>query len=473
MNARILIAGLLALGLAAHAAPVRVKGVGRAPADRANAREQALADALRDAVRKGAGVDLVAQTQTRDLQLEYDRVFASAFGHVRDYRVTDQYIDELELYNVEVEATVEPGAPDVGDLQALRMIVRLKESPRVRVEVDEQIDGVTTAGLTAGLLTEMLNASAMQVVDVDVRREAEDRRARRDALVGAGRRAEVRRADVTPSWDFLVRARVRGRHAGTEKLYGMATQRLSLGVDLTALWADTGEVVAQVTIPSFDANSGAADPSQAARAVLQQRLRGEKVAAGTPSAVTLLRRIVARWVTELDLGTKMQLEFDRIDRPTFDAVYNALRQTEGIGAAWVRSYDGQLLSMLEVESRLNANQLKDEVLRHLGGRYRLDRHERQYLQFVRLAGVNAPSGLVPSPASTPSTPPQPRATQHSSAVTQPAQPALATRDAAAAQSAAVAQGRGIPPWVWGLGGFGAAALLFGVFLLGARSGGRS
>ena len=81
-------------------------GIGRAPGDRANAREQALTDALRDAVRKGAGIDLISSTNVSDFALEYDRVFAAAFGHVKDYKVVDQYLDEAELYVVNCLATV-------------------------------------------------------------------------------------------------------------------------------------------------------------------------------------------------------------------------------------------------------------------------------------------------------------------------------------------------------------------------------
>ena len=58
----------------------RVTAVGRAENDSQSSREQALTDALREAVRIGAGVNLASQAKTSNFALDYDRVFAATLG---------------------------------------------------------------------------------------------------------------------------------------------------------------------------------------------------------------------------------------------------------------------------------------------------------------------------------------------------------------------------------------------------------
>ena len=64
-----------------------VEAEGRAAGDQRTAREQALADALREAVRVGVGVDVLSSSGVSDFALDYDRILSSAFGHVKTYKV--------------------------------------------------------------------------------------------------------------------------------------------------------------------------------------------------------------------------------------------------------------------------------------------------------------------------------------------------------------------------------------------------
>ena len=70
-----------------QAAATEVEAEGRAAGDQRTAREQALADALREAVRVGVGVDVLSSSGVSDFALDYDRILSSAFGHVKTYKV--------------------------------------------------------------------------------------------------------------------------------------------------------------------------------------------------------------------------------------------------------------------------------------------------------------------------------------------------------------------------------------------------
>ena len=462
---------LLLVSLLAAGADMEVTAVGRAPGDTGNARERALSDALRDAVRQGAGVDLISATKVTNFELEFDRVFAHAFGFVRNYRVVKQYVDEAGLYTVEIEATVGKGVPGRDDKLALMQTVRLKGSPRVGITVAGVIADVGPAApLAQGLFKELALETQLQVVDAATVKDATDRRARRDELLGDQRAAELRRADISSRVEFLIDATVSGSYVGEESLFGVPTRRFSVGIDLSAAWADTGEAIAQVTVPSRDLNSTKGDAKQAARDCLQRVLRGDP-RGGDPdrSVLTLLHRILARWITELDLGARIQIELKQIGREEFDGLLAALRETEGIGWAWAREFDGRLISLIEVESRLDADQLKDEVLRHIGVQFESDRVRPRFLQFVR---KEAPQLRIPQ---TPPVETQPAA---SDGRTGPVTGASATGADAVHPDAPRADGTagaaepdaGLSAWLYAVLGAGAVGLIWGAFALGRKTG---
>jgi threonine aldolase len=83
-------------------AAVEISAEGRAAGDLANAREIALADALREAVRQGTGLDVMGSTETKNFTLDFDRVLGSAFGHVKSFKVQESRLGQDGIYRVRV-----------------------------------------------------------------------------------------------------------------------------------------------------------------------------------------------------------------------------------------------------------------------------------------------------------------------------------------------------------------------------------
>lgn len=379
----ILVGGFL-LGLACRSdADATVVGTGRADATLANAREQALTDAMRDAVRRGAGVDLLSTTKVTDFALDYDRVFASAFGYVKEYSVISQEVDNGGFYTVRIKAVVGPGQPGRDDVLALKTIVAQKGSPRVLIETGGDITGTfQSPKIVEGVLKELALKTQMQIVNAKSLKRARGRRARRDALVGDVQSAKMRDAGILGDCDFLIEADVQGNYAGKETVYDIPTHKVALGAELSASWPDTSETIAQVSIPSTSVNSQMASPQQAIRESLQRLLMGRLPVSRQKNALTLFRRIMAAWITELDLGAKVQLEFKNLDKTSLDRLVKALKETRGIGSVSVREFDSRAFSIIEVESRLDANALKDVIGRETGGMYEIDRFSKNFLQFL-------------------------------------------------------------------------------------------
>ena len=109
-----------------------VRATGQAPADLPNAREEAIEDALRQAVEAGAGVYIASETETRDFQLIRDVIYVKSAGLVESYEVTGYNPNQDGLYTVRVEAIV--SRADIHTkLEAWKALIKRKGRPRMMV----------------------------------------------------------------------------------------------------------------------------------------------------------------------------------------------------------------------------------------------------------------------------------------------------------------------------------------------------
>jgi hypothetical protein len=389
-----LILNLCVLGvLGAQIQAATVEAEGRAPGDMKTAREQALADALREAVRVGTGVDVLSSTGVSDFTLDYDRILSSAFGHVKSYKVISSGLGKDQIYTVKVKAEVEKGAPSAKNTLALRQIVLLKGSPRVSIAMQEQIDGAPAPTKYAqGIMEQTARELQFNLVDVGTASGQESKMAARDAILGNDKNAKLRSAGISQKSDFLIEGNIVARYVGKQSFYGSLPQHVfSVGGELRAIRPETGEVVAVAALPGTENVESDLDSKEmAARDVIQKVLSsagGQK--GGTPP---LFNKILARWVTETDLGAMKRLEFSGISSDDFQKIQTYFADTEKISAVWSREYDSRGISVLDVETRLDNMGLGQEVTKATGGRAKLDRSTENLLAFnASGAGTAAPA----------------------------------------------------------------------------------
>jgi hypothetical protein len=358
-----------------------VEAEGRAPGDMKTAREQALADALREAVRVGTGVDVLSTTGVSDFTLDYDRILSSAFGHVKSYKVISSKLGADQIYTVKVKAEVEKGAPDAKNTLALRQIVLLKGSPRVSINVQEQIDGAPAPTKYAqGIMEQTARELQFSLVDVGTASGQESKMAARDAILGNDKNAKLRSAGISQKSDFLIEGNIVARYVGKQSFFGSLPQHVfSVGGELRAIRPETGEVVAVTALPGTENVESELDSKEmAARDVIQKVLSTAGKNDGTPP---LFNKILARWVTETDLGAMKRLEFSGISSDDFQKIQTDFADTEKISAVWPREFDSQGLSVLDVETRLDNMGLGQEITKATGGRVKLDRSTENLLAF--------------------------------------------------------------------------------------------
>ncbi len=371
-----------------HAAEVLVEG--KAAGDLPNAREEALADALREAVRIGAGVDVLSTTSVKDFHLEFDRVLSAAFGHVKNYKVISSSLGIDGIYRIKVKADVSPGTPGMNEVLALKQIVLLKQSPRVAFKIEEHIDGIPESkGYAFGWFEQTAQKMQLQVVDPDVVGGAESKRAARDELTGNNAGFKFRGAGIAQKIDFVIQAKINGRYAGTESLFGALPEHcFELGAELRAVRPDNGAVIASVIVPASDKyRSGLQTKEMAARDVLYKALDGGK---GTQGGLALFSRLFARWIVEVDCGAIKQVEFEKVSASDFRKIQAGLKATDKVTAVWEREFDSKAVSHIDVETRLSAASLGAEIQRLAGKTLELDRSTESYLQFTtKLQGTGA------------------------------------------------------------------------------------
>ncbi len=331
------------------AADVSVSAIGRGPGKDKIAKEQALADALRNAVRQGAGVNILSATKVTDYILDYDRIFCRAFGYVKSYQINRSYVDKAGLFTVEISALVEQGKPELNDYMSMRQIIAMKGSPRLLIRCSGKIKNIgDSSALIAGQLREIALKCGFQTVSLSTIKAAENKRVKHDMMSGKIDSAIYRKAGIRENFDFVIDADVNGEYNGASELYGITTRRYSIGADLAATYPN-GNLIAQIALPSKETDiARVSGPEQAARSALMSYLGGEK----GRNFRALLMSVLSAWISEFDTGRKIMVEISGIERKSLDKLMTDLRCSAGITAIYLREFDSENKSTIEVASLL-------------------------------------------------------------------------------------------------------------------------
>lgn len=372
-------------------ADITVTATGQATGKGRLVREQALADALRNAIRKGVGVNIISSSQTTDYVLDFDRVFSRAFGYIKKFKVISCGYDNTGIYNLKVSAVIGKAPKDMNDYLAMRQIIAMKGSPRLLLKTHGEIKDIgDTEELLAGQLREIALECGFQTIKISQFKEAEGKRNERDNFLGESRSSSYRTSNIRSNYDFVIDAKVSGNYNGKSELYGINTQRFSLGADLSAVYPN-GNPIAQVTIPSRDIDIGqVSGKTQAARAALHKIMGDEK----NKNFRALLIRILAVWISEFDNGSKITLEFSGISREMFNRIIAGLKQASGINAVHVRQFDEKLKSFIEVESNLKSYDLAALATSISDGSLKADHITNDYIQMETVKGYSTTQKAV-------------------------------------------------------------------------------
>lgn len=369
---------------AAHAAEIQT--VGQASGEDPSARANALADALRQAVERGAGVNLLSKTTTKDFTLSSDEVIAQSFGYVRSYTVIDQTLGNDGVYRVTIRAEVQPGEPDRADTMALQHIVRQKGSPRIAFVVKENIEGVPADQQPIRDWIEQAGRKMqLNVVAVEVLREHEAAIVARDQRVDPSTISPVLKRLANES-DYVIEVTVDVRKLGGSSFNNsLPHERFAVTGVLRGFQPDTGRLLSTVPLDGGEnVRIYTRDAVAGAREAALQVLEG-RVVSGARGAWPLFRQIMAQWAVEIDLGALVRLELPVMERAQHDSIVSRLNDTREIGGVWVRSYDVATGTTLDLESRLPAF----DIARIVEGAGPVLKPDLVTAHFVRMSGPSS------------------------------------------------------------------------------------
>jgi len=158
-----------------------------APGTDLNAKDEAVARALRKAVEEACGVFIKARTKTEDYQAVYDKVFADTVGYVREHKVIKTWT-EGDITHATVRACVSTQKFE-RDWAAIAHTIEGENNPRMIVAIAEAVHWAATSpayevernGTVQGKIEDFFLQKGIVLVDKETASEV----AKRDILLAA------------------------------------------------------------------------------------------------------------------------------------------------------------------------------------------------------------------------------------------------------------------------------------------------
>jgi hypothetical protein len=240
-----LISSLLTDFAVAQEAPEKeIVALGMAGGEPARARDEAINDALRNAVEQGVGTYVSSETTVEQWTLVEDRIYSESRGYIKSYEILQEGMKE-GVYQVRVSAIVKMEQL-AEDLESIGLLIRKKQNPRVMVVVySEKVNspywGVVEEGNrnAENQIESSLMAKQFQVVDAgQVRRKKE-----LEALLLGGDPTKASKMAKDFGAEILVEANVRRDFVHQKELFGRVMRFFSNEIRMKALETDTAKVI--------------------------------------------------------------------------------------------------------------------------------------------------------------------------------------------------------------------------------------
>ncbi|MBR3820275.1 MAG: hypothetical protein IKJ37_01495, partial [Kiritimatiellae bacterium] len=109
-------------------------------------------------------------------------------------------------------------------------------------------------------------------------------------------------------------------------------------------------------------------------------MSGERGAEKTPYGMQLIHRMFAHWMMEKQEGAIYCIELIKMEMNELQQLKEKLLQDSTISNIWVRSLDAAAVTIIDCETKLNADELAGKIASLIPD-FTLDRSENRYLSF--------------------------------------------------------------------------------------------
>lgn|GEM_PF-461140 len=282
---------------------VTVQGRGSIIAgDKVKAEEDAVNDALRNAVEQVMGTHVNSSSLTENFMMIQDRIYTRTEGYISSYEVLST-TEDPDMITVQVRAVVKESEL-VGDLQAIGVLMERMSFPRMLVLIDEQIfvdeggeERVPTTidnATTATAFMEVLQPKGFRFVDPATVAMNTERAVLTSALEGdmaqASQIGRAFQAEVVVLGTTVARRNTNEM----QQLGNMISMQVSIAIRV--IRADTGEIM--TTTQDQEAGIGLSPIDGTHRGI--ERTMNKIMP-------RLEERILERWNEEVTSGTRVEL----------------------------------------------------------------------------------------------------------------------------------------------------------------------
>jgi hypothetical protein len=309
--------------------------------DRPAAREKAIDDALRQAVKMAVGTQVQSVTEVQDFQTKMDTVLEHSTGYVKRYEIVKEAMDG-DVVQVTVRAQVSLAALDK-DLEAMGLLLARKNFPRTMVLIAEQNIGmaaparpwvrneVVSADLRVAenvLLDELRQRGFRQLVDAEI---GEQKAASVGGFTTTLTAAQARKlGSLTHAEVILVGQAIVSQRAPLAEL-GPDWHSCSANLSARAVNTDNGDVLAAVETTQ---NAAALDDLSCGKQAIQK--------AAKKLAEQVVQKVGARWSEDVSGGNAVHVTARKVGslRAASEFKGALTQQMRGVRSVAQRSYSG-------------------------------------------------------------------------------------------------------------------------------------
>jgi hypothetical protein len=324
--------------------------------DLAKAEEDAISNALRNAVEQVIGTMIQSEVLVQNYQTIEDRIYSQSAGYVERYEVIGKSRQGDTILEVTIKAVVRKGSLK-NNLDALGLLITRKGKPRLMIIVDERnmdehyYDWGIDMNTTENEVMNALMDKGFPFVD----REAATRKIAKDAVMASleGDEKAAQNIALQSGAEVLIvgKAVAKAASGGPSAMIQAGMVSCQATINLRALRADDGTILATTS-------------QQSAAAHIDQLTGGTQALkkAAKLASDDLTSKIVDRWQKDVYSGTTISLRLMNV------ATYSDLVKIKnmlpynirGVQNVYQRDYSKQT-ALFDLDVRGTANQVAEEL----------------------------------------------------------------------------------------------------------------
>ncbi len=315
--------------------------------------ENATELAVREAVRRAAGVWIDSQSKTENFELLRDSIYTRARGYITRYDVTKKWSDDKFFY-VQISADVAVGQIKGTDWLAVQNLIELVGRPDfiVVVEASGQADAQQVATWIRGQINDRIENLGLRVIYPPVEQQVQMIDYVRAINQNDTARAKSLKTKLGAAYGVYVTA---FSETNPSEVYGISLQKASVNLQGTVVSRSTAGVLA-----SKQANSVSADRNTTT--AVQKACK----AAADELFQACLDRIIRNWSEQIDKGVKVELEATALSYRQVRDLRVFLSEVKHVKTVRVIQNDPSGISVIEIRGLVDDGVIADALLEYDG-----------------------------------------------------------------------------------------------------------